>query len=67
MTIRKASEPLTKVTLNLFTRDVERLNEVYTKRYTTYIRQLVRAHLTRHDAALAAQGASLSTEIDLDD
>jgi len=66
MALRKSEEPLTKVTLNLFARDVERLNELYTRRYTTYIRHLVRAHLTRSDAALAATGAKLASEIDLD-
>ena len=67
MALRRSNEPLTKVTLNLFTRDVERLNELYTRQYTTYIRHLVRAHLTRSDAALASAGANLSAEIDLDD
>lgn len=67
MTLRKSVEPLTKVTLNLFASDVERLNELYTRRYTTYIRHLVRAHLTRSDATLAAAGSALSSEIDLDD
>lgn len=67
MALRKSIEPLTKVTLNLFASDVERLNELYTRKYTTYIRFLVRAHLTRSDANLAAQGAALASEIDLED
>jgi hypothetical protein len=67
MPLRRSAEKLQKITLFLFERDVQRLKEIYTKKHTTYIRMLVRAHLTKRDAEIAAQGEALSDEIELDD
>jgi hypothetical protein len=63
MPLRRSEEKLAKVTMFLFERDIARLKEAYTSRYTTYIRKLVRAHLNKRDATLAAAGESLSSEI----
>lgn len=40
-----AEEPLTKVTLNLFTRDVEDMKRIHGHGYTEVIRRLLRQHL----------------------
>jgi hypothetical protein len=42
---RPAEEPITKVTLNLFDRDIERMKHMYGNGWTTVIRALVRRHL----------------------
>lgn len=65
MPIKKSKEPLTKVTLNLFTKDVERLKQLHSEKHTTYLRQLLRAHLARVDASIASGGTDLAKEINL--
>lgn len=41
-------EPITKVTLNLYTRDVEWLKKAQGQGWTTYIREVVRAKVREH-------------------
>jgi hypothetical protein len=47
----KSDEPLTKITLDLYTRDVQRLKDLHGYGYSTVVRRLVRAHLRAVDAA----------------
>ena len=53
----------------LFTRDIERLKEIYTSKHTTYISgMLVRAHPNpKRRVELAAAGEALAEEIDLEE
>lgn len=67
MVLRNSPEPLTKVTLNLFAADVERLKARFPDRHSTYLRHLLRAHLRRQDAEVSAGAAELADEIDIDD
>lgn len=64
MTRRRISEPRTKVTMDLFTADVERMKALYPDAgYTTAVRMLIRQHLR----ALDRQGvAMLDTQAELD-
>lgn len=64
--IRKSEEPLKKVTLNLFAKDIERLQQLYPQKHSTYLRKLLRAHLTRVEQNIAEGGTSLASEITLD-
>lgn len=68
MTRRQSSEPLTKCTLNLFSRDVERMQAMYPGvGYSVAVRQLVRAHVMKVDAQLAARmDESLLEELEVD-
>lgn len=68
MAKRKSPEPLKKVTLNLYERDVERMEALYPKAgYTVAVRELVRTHVMRVDSARAAVlDESLVDDIDLD-
>jgi hypothetical protein len=43
--MRVVSEPLTKVTLNLFTTDVEWFKQRYPEGYTERIREAIRMHV----------------------
>jgi hypothetical protein len=43
--MRTVSEPITKVTLNLYTRDYELLKRKYPQGYTEKIREIVRQHV----------------------
>ena len=43
--MRIVSEPITKVTLNLFTKDVEWFKERYPQGYTEMIRDAIREHI----------------------
>jgi hypothetical protein len=45
----KSDEPLTKITLDLYTRDVQRLKDLHGYGYSTVVRRLVRAHLRAVD------------------
>lgn len=42
----RPDEPLTKVTLNLYTKDVEEMGVRYGHGWSTMVRSLVHAHLT---------------------
>lgn len=54
MSRRKATEPLTKVTLNLFSRDYERMQALYPQvGATVAIRTLVHQHVTKVEAKTA--------------
>lgn len=51
---RASAEPLTKVTLNLFSRDYERMQELYPQiGATVAIRALVHQHVTKVEAKTA--------------
>ena len=64
MPLLVSPEPLIKVTLNLFKADVDRLRELQPRNHTTYLRNLLRAHLNRLTIALERSGGDLSGEID---
>lgn len=56
MTRRASPEPLVKVTMNLFSRDVEKMQALYPKAgYSVAIRQLVRAHVLKVEAKASAR------------
>lgn len=66
MPAKRSQEPLTKITLNIFTSDYDRLHYLYNDNFSRFIRHLIRAHLTRTDAAIAAEGEKLVNEINID-
>lgn len=64
MTRRRIAEPVTKVTMNLFTQDVDRMKALYPGAgYTQAIRLLIRQHLIGLDRRTAAV---LDVDIDID-
>lgn len=68
MAVRRESEPLKKITMNIFAHDQERMVEVYgALGYTVAIRNLVRAHLSRIDRKIAEGGEALMNEIDMEE
>jgi hypothetical protein len=63
---RRSAEPLTKVTLNLYTQDVEKMKEAYPQvGYSVAIKFLVREHVTKL-AQREAQLLETIGEIDID-
>lgn len=42
-----ASEPIDKVSINLFSKDVERMKEIYGRNWAEAVRRLVRTHIER--------------------
>lgn len=67
MPVRKESEDLVRVTLNLYERDYERLKELHpTIGAAKAIRQMVRNYLTRLDRQSAAAAMVPTLEIELE-
>lgn len=65
MTRRRSAEPLTKVTLNLHTQDVDRLKDIYADvGYTVAIKAIVRKHLLDLDKK-QAEILNIVDEIDV--
>lgn len=69
MSRRKAPEPLTKVTLNLYSSDYEQMQAIYPQvGATVAVRELVKAHVAKVRARLIkASGPLDDFEIDVPD
>lgn len=68
MSRRSNTEPLTKVTLNLFSKDYERLQAMYPQvGATVAIRALVRQHVNRVEAKTSAMIDDSGLDIELED
>lgn len=68
MTRRRESEPLKKITLNVYERDYERMQLLYPKAGATVaIRQLIHSHVMKVEAKTAAKlDESLVDELEVD-
>lgn len=67
MAKRRSSEPLVKVTLNLFAADYERLGELYQEMdKATVIRLILRNHVQRVTEKVAKATETLAPEIDIE-
>ena len=64
MAVRNATEPLVKVTLNLYRSDYEGLKELYPASYSTFLRYLLRNHLIRHKQKMN-EAATAIGEVDV--
>jgi hypothetical protein len=63
---RKEAEPLAKVTLNLYRRDWEKLQELYPViGASKALRSILRQHVTKVEAKVARATEDLVPEIDL--
>lgn len=68
MSRRRESEPLTKITMNVYERDYERMKALYPKAGATVaIRQLIRSHVMKVEAKTAAAlDETLVSELEVD-